>query len=192
MRSSLIMFVFRRTAKKVDAEVAFHDPQGRSKEVLIRDFIRYVKENLKPYPVFLSADVFGLVPSVSDDMGIGQKWELITPEVDYISPMAYPSHYAKYTYGIAIPDAHPYEIIRGTITDAKKKDAALHAKGIKTAVIRPWYQDFTASYLPKGEWIRYTGKDVLEQVRAGRELGIDSFLLWDPRNQFSTEAWIKP
>lgn len=183
---------FPENGKKVDAEVAFHDPQGRSKEVLIRDFIRYVKENLKPYPVFLSADVFGLVPTVSDDMGIGQKWELITPEVDYISPMAYPSHYAKYTYGIAVPDAHPYEIIRGTITDAKKKDAALHTQGIKTAVIRPWYQDFTASYLPKGEWIHYTGKEVLAQVRAGRELGIDSFLLWDPRNNFSTDAWIKP
>ncbi|CCQ96566.1 conserved exported hypothetical protein [[Clostridium] ultunense Esp] len=182
---------FPENGKKVDAEVSYYNPQGRTKEVLIRDFIRYVRENLKPYPVFLSADVFGLVPSVSDDMGIGQRWELITPEVDYISPMAYPSHYAKYTFGIAVPDAHPYEVIRGTILDAQKKDAALHAQGIKTATIRPWYQDFTASYLPKGEWIRYTGIQVLDQVRAGKELGIDSFLLWDPRNNFSIDAWIK-
>lgn len=183
---------FPENGKKVDQEVAFHDPQGRSKEVLIRDFIRYVRENLKPYSVFFSADVFGLVPSVSDDMGIGQKWELITPEVDYISPMAYPSHYAKHTYGIAIPDAHPYETVRGTLLDALKKDAALHAKGIKTSVIRPWLQDFTASYLPRGEWIHYTGKEVLAQVKAGNELGIDSFMLWDPRNNFSTDAWLAP
>ncbi|MBE3555260.1 MAG: GTP-binding protein, partial [Thermicanus sp.] len=53
---------FPENGKKVDAEVSYYNPQGRTKEVLIRDFIRYVRENLKPYPVFLSADVFGLVP----------------------------------------------------------------------------------------------------------------------------------
>lgn len=182
---------FPENGKKVDAEVAFYQAGTKSKAENIRDFIRYVKQNLSPYPVFLTADVFGLVPSVNDDMGIGQKWELITPEVDYIAPMMYPSHYAKHTYGIAIPDAHPYEIIKGGITDAQKKDKALQAQGIKTAIIRPWFQDFTASYLPKGEWIPYTAKEVLAQVKAAEELGVTQFMLWDPKNNFSKEAWLQ-
>lgn len=181
---------FPENGKKVDAEVAFYQAGTTSKAENIRDFVRYVKTNLEPYSVFLAADVFGLVPSVSDDMGIGQQWELITPEVDYIAPMMYPSHYAKYTYGVALPDHHPYEIIRGGLLDAQRKDQALQAQGIKTAIIRPWYQDFTASYLPKGEWIKYTGAEVLAQYRAGEELGVTEFMLWDPKNNFSKEAWL--
>lgn len=182
---------FPENGKKVDAEVNYHQAGNVTKEEKIRDFIRYVKTNLEPYNVFLTADVFGLVPSVTDDMGIGQKWELITPEVDYIAPMMYPSHYAKHTYGVPLPDKQPYDIIRGGLLDAQKKDAALQAQGIKTAIIRPWYQDFTASYLPAGEWIPYTGTEVLAQYRAGVELGVPEFMLWDPRNNFSQEAWLK-
>lgn len=182
---------FPENGKKVDAEVEYYQAGNVTKAEKIRDYIRYVKQKLEPYNVFLSADVFGLVPTVSDDMGIGQQWELITVEVDYISPMMYPSHYAKYTYGVPLPDKEPYKIIRGGILDAQKKDAALIAQGKKTAVIRPWYQDFTASYLPKGEWITYTGEEVLAQVRAGRELGITSFMLWDAGNTYSADAWIK-
>lgn len=181
---------FPENGKKVDAEVNYYQAGTKTKAENIRDFIRYVRVNLEPYQVFLTADVFGLVPSVKDDMGIGQQWELITPEVDYIAPMMYPSHYAKHTYGVALPDKNPYEIIRGGLLDAQKKDEELRAQGIKTAIIRPWYQDFTASYLPKGEWIPYTGTEVLAQYRAGEELGVREFMLWDPKNNFSKEAWL--
>ncbi len=181
---------FPDNGKKVDAEVEFYQAGNITKAEKIRDFIRYVKSELEPYQVFLSADVFGLVPSVKDDMGIGQQWELITPEVDYIAPMMYPSHYAKHTYGVPLPDKQPYDIIRGGLLDAHKKDEALRVQGIKTAIIRPWYQDFTASYLPKGEWIPYTGDEVLAQYRAGVELGVTEFMLWDASNNFSKEAWL--
>lgn len=182
---------FPDNGKRVDAEVAFYQQGEVSKAEKIRDFIRYIRTELEPYDVFLSADVFGLVPSVKDDMGIGQQWELITPEVDYIAPMMYPSHYAKGTYGVPLPDKDPYAIVRGGILDAQKKDKALQAQGIKTAIIRPWYQDFTASYLPKGEWIPYTGKEVLDQVRAATELGVTEFMLWDAGNTYSEDAWRK-
>lgn len=182
---------FPENGKKVDAEVEYYQANGVSKAEKIRDFVRYVRIGLEPYQVFLAADVFGLVPSVSDDMGIGQQWELLSPEVDYIAPMMYPSHYAKYTYGIPLPDKDPYGIIRGGLLDAKKKDQKLQEQGIKTAIIRPWYQDFTASYLPAGEWIPYTGKEVLDQYRAGEELGVREFMLWDPNNNFSRDAWVK-
>jgi hypothetical protein len=180
---------FPDNGKRVDQEVAFYQQDGKPKQQVIAEFLAYAKKELAPYHVFVSADVFGLVPSVSDDMGIGQKWELISPNVDYISPMMYPSHYANNTYGLAVPDAKPYETIRNGLLDAQKKDAALRARQKQTAIIRPWYQDFTATWV-KGH-ISYGPNEVLAQIRAGRELGVDQYMIWDAANSYSEAAWRK-
>ena len=50
--------------------------------------------------VFISADVFGLSPIVKDDLGIGQQFDQLVTHVDYICPMAYPSHYADGFLGL--------------------------------------------------------------------------------------------
>ncbi|MDY0324297.1 MAG: putative glycoside hydrolase [Candidatus Carbobacillus sp.] len=175
---------FPENGKKVDAEVRYANVQGWTKDEVIMHYIAFIRQALQPYPVFLSADVFGLVTTVHDDMGIGQTWDKISSQVDYISPMMYPSHYAPHTYGQAIPDLKPYEIIHYGLIDALKKDALMREAGTRPAVIRPWYQAFTASYLPKGQWMHYDREAILAQIRAGMELGIDSFLLWDPRNAY--------
>ena len=175
---------FPENGKKVDAEVRYANVQGWTKDEAIMHYIAFIRQALQPYPVFLSADVFGLVTTVHDDMGIGQTWDKISSQVDYISPMMYPSHYAPHTYGQAIPDLKPYEIIHYGLIDALKKDALMREAGTRPAVIRPWYQAFTASYLPKGQWMHYDREAILAQIRAGMELGIDSFLLWDPRNAY--------
>lgn len=175
---------FPENGKKVDAEVRYANVQGWTKDEAIMHYIAFIRQALQPYPVFLSADVFGLVTTVHDDMGIGQTWDKISSQVDYISPMMYPSHYAPHTYGQAIPDLKPYEIIHYGLIDALNKDALMREAGTRPAVIRPWYQAFTASYLPKGQWMHYDREAILAQIRAGMELGIDSFLLWDPRNAY--------
>ena len=81
----------------------------------------YAKKELEPYNVFLSADVFGLTTMTLDDMGIGQKFEKIMTEVDYICPMIYPSHYGPGNYGFANPNAHPYEVVKAALVDGLKK-----------------------------------------------------------------------
>jgi hypothetical protein len=180
---------FPDNGKRVDQEVAFYRQNGKPKQQVIADFLAYAKKELAPYNVYVSADVFGLVPSVTDDMGIGQKWELITPTVDIISPMMYPSHYANGTYGLAVPDARPYETIVNGLKDAQNKDAVLRANQTATAIIRPWYQDFTARWV-KGH-IPYGPAEVQAQIRAGRERGVDQYLIWDAGNSYSEGAWRK-
>ncbi|MBO8164818.1 MAG: putative glycoside hydrolase [Brevibacillus sp.] len=180
---------FPSSGKQVDLEVAFYNQNGKPKQQVIADFLAYAKKELEPYNVYVSADIFGLVPSVTDDMGIGQKWELITPIVDYISPMMYPSHYANGTYGLSVPDAYPYQTIRHGLLDAQKKDEVLRANNQPTAIIRPWYQDFTATWV-RGH-IPYGPPEVLAQIRAGVELGIDQYLIWDAGNTYSEGAWRK-
>lgn len=180
---------FPTDGKNVDREVAFYNQNGKTKQQVISEFLAYAREQLKPYDVYVSADVFGLVTSVEDDMGIGQKWELITPHVDYISPMMYPSHYANGTYGLRVPDAHPYETIRQGLKDALAKNAEVRSRQQPTAIIRPWYQDFTAAWV-RGH-IPYGPREVLQQIKAGGELGVDQYLIWDAGNSYSEEAWRK-
>ena len=180
---------FPDNGKKVDQEVAFYQQNGRAKQQVISDFLAYARKELAPYNVYISADIFGLVTSVTDDMGIGQKWELVSPHVDYVSPMMYPSHYANGTYGLAIPDAHPYETIYHGLQDAQKKDQGLKAKQQQPATIRPWYQDFTARWV-KGH-IPYGPREVQAQIKAGRDLGVDEYLIWDAGNSYSEGAWRK-
>lgn len=179
---------FPENGAKVNREVAFDNPENKSKAEVIADFLTYAKEELKDYPIFISADVFGLTTTVVDDMGIGQQWELITQAVDYISPMMYPSHYANRTYGLPIPDAYPYETIKFGLLDAIKKNNKLLAEGKQVAIIRPWYQDFTATWVQGN--IKYGPSEVNKQIQAGYELNINEYLMWNASNNYSQAAWL--
>ena len=46
-----------------------------------------------------SADIFGYVLNSKNDNGIGQYLETIVNTVDFISPMVYPSHYSRGSFG---------------------------------------------------------------------------------------------
>ncbi|MFD2042997.1 putative glycoside hydrolase [Ornithinibacillus salinisoli] len=172
---------FPENAKKVDQEVAFDNPDNISKSDVIQNFLSYSKEKLANYPVYVSADVFGLVTTVEDDMGIGQKWEKISPLIDYISPMTYPSHYAPNTYGIGNPDRHPYDVMKNAMQDAKARNQMLKEDGKDTAIIRPWIQDFDYKS-------NYTAEDVKNQIKALKEEQINQYLLWNASNKYTEAA----
>jgi hypothetical protein len=169
---------FPENGARVDAEAFFPGKDRKSKEDCIADFLTYAREQLKDYNVIISADVFGLTTSVSDDMDIGQSWKKISPEVEYISPMIYPSHYTAGNYGFSNPNAHPYEVVDGAVKDALKKDKNIK----KSAVIRPWIQDFSLGQP------RYSGQDVLKQIKALKNNGINGYLLWNAGNKYSEDV----
>jgi len=163
----------------LNKEMDTRNALGESRPQAIQNFLKYAYERLSPKQIYVSADIFGLVPSVADDMAIGQYWESISNVVDYICPMMYPSHYATGFAALAVPDADPYKTIKQSATDSLRRN-----KRIPTpAIIRPWIQDFTAFWV-KGH-IPYGAKEVEDQIRALRELGIDEYLLWNPRNRYT-------
>ena len=45
------------------------------------------------------------------------------------------------------------------------------------AVVRPWLQDFTASYLE--HYIKYGDEQVRQQIQAVYDAGYDQWILWD-------------
>lgn len=167
---------------KLDKELDYRNKTGESKPATIQNYLKYAREHLAPKEVYISADIYGLVGSVADDMALGQYWEAVSNVVDYVSPMMYPSHYANGTYGLSVPDAYPYETIYHST-----KDSVARNKNIETpATIRPWIQDFTASWV-KG-YIKYGPKQVEDQIRALNENGVKEYLLWNAGNKYSEDA----
>lgn len=167
---------------KLDKVLDYRNTKGESKPQTIQEFLKYAHKELSKEEVYIAADIYGLVGSVPNDMGLGQYWEGISNVVDYVAPMMYPSHYANGTYNLSVPDAYPYETVyQGT------KDAIDRNKNIETpAIIRPWIQDFSAPWV-KG-YIKYGPKELAAQIKALEDNGIKEYMLWNAGNKYSEEA----
>ncbi len=153
----------------------------------VTDFVKYAKEKLEPYNVKVSVDIFGYTATLPEAPGIGQNFLKISENVDVISSMIYPSHWTTY-FGIAKPDLEPYLLVSEYSKFENEKLKQLQNPPIS----RPWIQDFTASYLGKGNYIRYGKKEVEAQIKGLNENGINEFLLWNARNTYSEDVDYTP
>lgn len=147
----------------------------------VSEFVKAAKEELEPLGVRISVDIFGYAASVPAAEGIGQDFVKISDHVDVICPMIYPSHYTTGWFGAKVPDKAPYQTIKGAVQDTQTKLEELAEKPI----IRPWIQDFTASWLGKGNYVKYGKHEVEEQIRALKEMQVDEFLLWNAANRYT-------
>ncbi len=162
--------------------ILYPGKDDRPRERVIADFLAYARKELHPYRVRVSADVFGMVTSVQDDMGIGQKLEEVSASVDILSPMVYPSHYIPGNLGLPNPNAMPYETIYRSMMDARKRweQAGLTGK----VRMRPWLQDFSWGH-------PYGPEEVRAQIQATYDAGYEEWLLWNAANVY-TEAALEP
>ncbi|WP_036667276.1 putative glycoside hydrolase, partial [Paenibacillus darwinianus] len=92
------------------------------------------------------------------------------------------SHYSTGWFDVANPDTNPYATIKGSMLDTHKK---LNPIGVHKPVVRPWIQDFTASWLGKGNYIKYGKAEVQAQIKALKDTGVDEYLLWNAGNKYS-------
>lgn len=162
--------------------------EGKTMAEAIAGFLAYARERLKDKGVVVSADIYGLVTTVKDDMGIGQHLETLIPTTDVLCPMVYPSHYAYGSYGIKYPDLEPYKTVYKSLSTAQERLEALEVDGPK-AKLRPWLQDFTGSWLrPKEAYKKYTAEDVRAQIQAAYDSGIREWILWDSNNTYTESA----
>lgn len=153
----------------------------------IAEFLKYARQRLEPYGVYVSADIFGLVTTVEDDMGLGQHLETLATAVDFLCPMVYPSHYALGTYGVKYPDSNPYTIVNTSLTVAKERISKLETDE-KKAKIRPWLQDFSATWLKKEYGPYYTpygAEQIRAQKKATYDAGLDQWILWNAGNKYT-------
>lgn len=165
------------------------DTQGRDKTQIILEFIQYAYEELQAEGLFVSADVFGTIISSQVDADIvGQDYGEMAASLDYICPMIYPSHYGNGNFGVDYPDTKPYETILGALKGSRDALAGYEAE--ETAVVRPWLQDFTASYLE--HYIQYGDEEIRAQIQAVYDAGYDEWILWSAANQYHYGGLLTP
>lgn len=160
-----------------NSKLVIRNDDKLSRTDAITGFLQEAVKKLNKYNVIVSADLFGLTTTASDDLGIGQNIIKIAQQVDYISPMLYPSHYNEGIYGIENPAASPYQVIANSLADAKEK---LGSNSIK---IRPWLQDFSLYHV-------YTKKEIKDQIKAVQDNNLSGWLLWNPKSKYTIEALI--
>ncbi len=155
---------------------------------MITEFVRYAYEGLASQGLYVSADVFGtIIGSEIDANAVGQSYTEMAKHLDYICPMIYPSHYGPGNFGIEYPDTKPYDTVLGALQKSRTVlEAAAEEDGhvSNQAVVRPWLQDFTASYLGEGKYINYGYNEVQEQIRAVQDAGYDEWILWSAANRY--------
>jgi len=150
----------------------FPSSNDLSKPAALAMYLKDAKTRLNKLGVRSTADIFGLVTTVGGALEVGQDWEKISPVVDVVLPMVYPSHYPRGSLGVPYPNADPYKIIHIAISRARERDKKL---GISEPEhIRPWLQAFT---LGKPE---YGAEQLREEKRAVYESGYDGWVMWNP------------
>ncbi len=145
------------------------------KHIVMRNFFEYLHNKLSDSGLKISADLFGMVTTAQDDMGIGQLLEDAFPYFDYIMPMVYPSHYPPTFQGFNNPEAYPYEIVHFAMQEAVNRANMASTTPNK---LRPWIQDF-------GLKMTYGSNEVKAQIKATNDVGLTSWILWSPSNRYT-------
>lgn len=153
---------------------------GETERQGVQNGIGILTRRIQPLGVPVTFDIFGLTSSATGDLGIGQVWEDFVTVADVVLPMVYPSHYYRGSYGIAWPNGEPYRIVRDALSEAIERSRLL----AKAATIRPYLQAFTLGRRKP----RYTPHEIREQIRAAEELGIDTWVLWNPRSVYQRDS----
>lgn len=147
-----------------------------SKPDALAAFLKVAQERLSRLGVRNTADVFGLVTTVRGPLEVGQWWEKISPNVDVVLPMVYPSHYPRGAFGIERPNAEPYQVLRTALDTARVRDEKL---GItKAEHVRPWIQAFSLGQ-PK-----YGSEQIAAQKQAIYDAGFKGWILWSPGSHY--------
>ena len=130
-----------------------------------------------------SIDLFPIIALMGDDQGIGQTLQDLTPLVDYVSLMIYPSHYER---GNIPVDGHPNDFPAETVTYTLQRSQEVVPGTIKK--MRPWLQDFD---YPLEGYTPYGPDRVRAQIDAAEAMGVSGWILWNAAGQFQEEA-LKP
>ena len=178
---------------------------GKTKAEVLESFFKYLHDALAPEGIVMSADLFGMTTTNTDDLNIGQQLEKTLPYFDYVAPMVYPSHYPPKFNGWSNPNQHPYDLIKFVMDAAVRRTIAtttpvetigservastspqLYTKTSYSAQkMRPWLQDFDYGG-------NYDIAEVRAQIQASYDAGVMSFMIWAPSNIYTKGALKAP
>ena len=131
----------------------------------IAAFLDKATETIHQEGCVVSADIFGIIMSTSNDQGIEQRVPDLSGAADAISPMIYPSHYGSGWRNLERPNDHPGIVVSDALGSGLPK-----ATG--GALIRPWLQAFA-----------HSPDQVRESIAAADAMGV-GWMLWSQESYF--------
>lgn len=141
---------------------------------VITGFLAEAHSELRRRGAYQGVTTVGVAADTGDP--IGQDVARIARNADYISPQIYPGYWSAGRYGVPDPPHQPAQFAVALVARYQQVTAGT---GV---VIAPWLQNFEL------QGIAYGDAEVRAMVDALRGLGIERFLLWSPRIQYSWGA----
>ena len=161
------------------SDIKYTYSEGKIKSEAIKEFFIYLDNEFRPRNIPISADLFGMTTSNTDDLGIGQVLENALAHFDFVAPMVYPSHYPPNFNGWKKPAEKPYDVIYFAMSRAYNRAITATSSPMK---LRPWLQDFSIG----GTY--YTSDMIREEKRAVYDVGLDSWMMWNASNNYTYSA----
>lgn len=186
------------------------------KALALERFFAYLHDQLKDTGVVMSADIFGMTTTNTDDLNIGQVLERALPYFDYIAPMVYPSHYPPGFNGWADPNQYPYELIKYVMGEGVRRveaptttvNALTHelipkpaddpaTPDIDESDVATTYRKPVYSRNKLRTWIQdfdyggnYDVPEIKAQIQGSYDAGVDSWMVWAPSNRYTLGAYL--
>lgn len=145
---------------------------GMDKESALISFLSYARKNLN---VPIGIDIYGQNGWYRSGTRTGQDVELLSPYVDVICPMFYPSHFEQYFLAQTPAVERPYRIYyygcyRNTVIARNK------------VIVRPWVQAF---YLAVSYDKTYYGTDYIKREIFGVRDSVDrGYMYWNNSGKY--------
>jgi hypothetical protein len=139
----------------------------------IADFIATASPRIRAAGASAGAAVYGI--SAFAPSSVAQDIPAMAKHLDFISPMIYPSHWNKGEYSVGSPVDQPYDIVKQSLMDFNRM-----VIGTDCLVV-PWLQNFS---WPK----TYTASDVAAQIKAAKDVGLNSWYLWNDSSKVGIGA----
>ncbi len=147
----------------------------------IGKFLDSAQDRLRKYGVFISVDTYGNICwTKKGDNGIGQTVTSLAAHADYLSPMLYPSGFAKGSFHFDYPSEHPHAVIYRSIKNIQDR--------VDTKRVRPWLQYFK-DYAHKRRY--YKKEEIRDQIRATEDINTSGWMMWSPSSKYHSE-YFKP
>jgi hypothetical protein len=167
-----IMYDYVRRPDHAIEDMVFPGQNGTPEDAIV-GFLEASQGRVHAAGSRLAAAVFGIAATRPDE--IAQDIPRISHVVDYVSPMVYPSHWGPGEYGVANPNAQPYDIVYASMLDFIEQTKP------GGAGIVVWLQDFSLG-------VDYGPAEVKAQIDAAAAAGVDAFFLWDPKTTYTWAA----
>ncbi|CAN5853684.1 hypothetical protein BH23ACT5_BH23ACT5_00170 [soil metagenome] len=166
-----VMFDYVRRPDTL-SEIVYPGQDGSPEDAIV-SFLAEGRPRVREAGARLAAAVFGIAATRPTE--IAQDIPRMAEHLDYVAPMVYASHWGPGEYGVANPNAQPYDITYRSLLDFVEltEDTDAH--------VVSWLQDFSLG-------ITYGPAEVRAQIEASRDAGVDNILLWDAATTYTRDA----